>query len=598
MGTQIKIINTSGQRIIKKPKSNQTNLTSDGITLSLNDNPIPTHISVSYADLVDLINNVKLTPLAYYLITDFKTRAIIQFTGDLPSGVGNELVQEGTLEPLLVQALSANTLSNTAQSILYPQDKILYRLSPLQSDYDYQVPNSLGVIYYRQDQDIMVAREYDWRNIKFRRWETSPENQDFTNFVPVADSAYVDYAPFENCGIIHNLNLRNSEEATSYFSLPYILDNTVIKYFGGVSTVTISCFGNTIVGLNYNENPSQMFSNNINTLAFSTIKAQNIVFNSGDFWTNVTFLGVDGNSQFNSNQISALDTINISGSFAQFQNNSILTLSEVQSDVCTDNRGSTWITSTISNLTNNDIAILNNVQIEEVSNNILNELTNSSNTLTGAKITDNVGNQIDNNSSFHIRDNNVTYITNNNDTPDSTQEIELNVGTYIIDCGASIYENNVSTIAGCYNTGVVTANIARSIYNLGGSIGNIVGNNTSNIGTCYNLTEIANNILSDKIYAVSGDNTILKNNTGQQLNGVETAGDFIDNNGVNIANSSIASAVQNTTFNGLIGNKTITPTASIQATTPSVVKYDAGLTEFVEETITLGVVTYSAAITS
>ena len=78
--------------------------------------------SVTYAQLTSLINNAGLEAGRQYLINDYVT-AFNLFDGRTNTVVDNEI---GSLEPLVVKAVTTGTLDRVAQSWLYPQDIIYY----------------------------------------------------------------------------------------------------------------------------------------------------------------------------------------------------------------------------------------------------------------------------------------------------------------------------------------------------------------------------------------------------------------------------------------------------------------------------------------
>lgn len=596
-GTTLQVQVTGNKQFLILEASILNNLNSSNVWMDVSGGSgggggIPIYTSVSYTDLGDLINNGNLNTGTFYLINDFQTKAVIEFSGDLPSGIGNEQVQVGALEPLLVQAISNNTLSTTAQSPLYPQDKILYRYSPLQSDYDYIVPNSLGVIYYRQDQNLQITREYDWRNIIFRRWETVVGNGDFTSISPIAGADFVDYAPFENCTNVHNIEFRFSELIYEFRPVPYILDNTILKDFYNASTSNIGCYGNTFIGLN-NIDPSALFSNNIDAILVSVIKTQNFVLNNGKLWAGITFLGVDKNSQFNQNNIIQLGDLTVHGANVEFNSNTINSANAIDTNICNNNSGNLWQNITVATLTENDINILDTVQIEQVTNNILNKLSVHTNAEAGSKISDNVGSDYSNNNCYRIESNNVHTISQNNNDP--TIEIRLNSGLYIINNSCRVEGNVADSIINNTCT-EVSGNIADTI-NGNTNDGVIIGNIATEISSNTNEGQISNNTFGSSITSVSGVGNV-QNCFGNQVSNVVIGGSLANCNNVDLLNVTTSDAIINNTFNGTIQNKTITPTASMKFGTASIVVYDNGLTEFVEQVLTSGVVTYSSAVTS
>jgi hypothetical protein len=147
-------------------------------------------IPILYVDLMTAISTSDLTAGSYYLITDYKT---IHYIVD-----GNGLqylsdIIEGDAEPLLVFATSVNTLDKIAFSSLYPKDIIYYDYNSANWLLDYSfsdltdpinpviIPGFKGVIYFRHDTILDNSMGYDFRNVKFRRWDTAvPEWDDET----------------------------------------------------------------------------------------------------------------------------------------------------------------------------------------------------------------------------------------------------------------------------------------------------------------------------------------------------------------------------------------------------------------------------------
>lgn len=131
--------------------------------------------SVTYAELAALIAASELKKGASYTITDFQT-VHFMIDGDAPIETD---VNEGAIEPLLITAASSNSLYKEAQSVLFPQDTIYYDWNPENWSHDIAfsgwnevitVPNFKGVIYFRHDGFTNVSMGYDFRNVKFRRW--------------------------------------------------------------------------------------------------------------------------------------------------------------------------------------------------------------------------------------------------------------------------------------------------------------------------------------------------------------------------------------------------------------------------------------------
>jgi hypothetical protein len=70
----------------------------------------------------------------------------------------------GAMESILVLAVDVNKIDNIARSEVFPQDEIHY--DPMIGSSDYL----FGKITYRCDKNLNISTYYDFRNIRFRRW--------------------------------------------------------------------------------------------------------------------------------------------------------------------------------------------------------------------------------------------------------------------------------------------------------------------------------------------------------------------------------------------------------------------------------------------
>jgi len=141
--------------------------------------------NITYAELTGNINLGTLQPGEYYRISDFVTEyisnagewispnnsAFITANSGIPVAVS---AIAAAPEPLIVLALSTNTVGGYAYSEMWPYDIILYdpNLNLLKNkDNTYR---SKGFITYREDTINRIACDYDWRNIRFKRWILAP----------------------------------------------------------------------------------------------------------------------------------------------------------------------------------------------------------------------------------------------------------------------------------------------------------------------------------------------------------------------------------------------------------------------------------------
>jgi hypothetical protein len=135
--------------------------------------------NITYSQLVAKVNAGKLNTGKKYVISDYQT-IYKQPVTDL-------LVVNSVIEPLVVTALTPNTLSEIAFSTINPKDIIHYTINNDDTLYTWTTSQCKGVIYRRIDQygnDL----PYDFRGIRFRRWAI-----DYAN-IPVWNNAGVSYS--------------------------------------------------------------------------------------------------------------------------------------------------------------------------------------------------------------------------------------------------------------------------------------------------------------------------------------------------------------------------------------------------------------------
>lgn len=138
--------------------------------------------NVTYLELKDLCDNSGLKVGQRYCITNFRTRHLI------PNTVSYNV---GVTEPLVVIAVSVDALDKLAESGLYPQDILYYELEDSSGE-----GGDRGRIYFRHDTKLNISMWEDWRNIKYRRWQTGPGG-DYT-VLTANGEAYVDRYMFNN----------------------------------------------------------------------------------------------------------------------------------------------------------------------------------------------------------------------------------------------------------------------------------------------------------------------------------------------------------------------------------------------------------------
>lgn len=131
----------------------------DGECVSING-----YTSKTYAELKALFDAGKLVAGTWYLITDFKTIHLMPETA-----VRNDANLAVVAEPLIVSALSNDTLDLQAFSLTNPLDIIHYDID--NASWGALVDaGSTGMITYREDTVKNISMPQDFRAVGFRRW--------------------------------------------------------------------------------------------------------------------------------------------------------------------------------------------------------------------------------------------------------------------------------------------------------------------------------------------------------------------------------------------------------------------------------------------
>ena len=137
---------------------------------------------VTYSELVNSITGGTLDSGAYYIITDFQTCYDVPEYYINGSPKGSDVVQysQGSIEPIIVLAISANTISSTAYQPLYPNDRIQYDWTFNTTDITGGV--AFGRITERID-EFNNRTDYDHRNILFNRFQSYNKNSQLTGTI-------------------------------------------------------------------------------------------------------------------------------------------------------------------------------------------------------------------------------------------------------------------------------------------------------------------------------------------------------------------------------------------------------------------------------
>jgi len=417
---------------------NLTGLTFYGSGAGLNNIPtsgiigissIGSAISVIYSELVSLVNTSGLTIGKTYLITDYQTRHIIPNTS---------IINLGTIEPLFVNASGNNTLSPICYSKSYSKDIIYYDLNNRQD----LVPGcNKGYIYRRIDTLQNNDIPFDFRNVKFRRWQLNVTNI-WNSGTTYNKSSVVLYSGTTQIYICLYNNVINSNPSTD-FNAWKLFDWNNLSYVStaqssweiGISIPCSTGYTDYYMWSNWNNYSSSM-SNKIElNIAYGNIlNSSNTVIFSYGFMNN--YIG----SNFSSNSIGDSFSDNKIGK--DFKNNSI---------------GSMFVSNSISNNFNfnnisesfTDNIIENYFSYNTISKNTTYNLfgtyfsyNNIAAGFTGNKIGYNSRyNSIGRNSAYNVIEGN--FSSNTVDYGLSSNVIDYGINTNTI--GYNFSENNISS---------------------------------------------------------------------------------------------------------------------------------------------------------
>ena len=303
-------------------------LSEKGTMEEVPDAPAPL-TNITYEQLAAAIAASTLTPGAKYLITDYQTVHTIPETSD---------TNTGEVEPLLVTAISANELAPEAYSALFPDDVIYYSPTNDQA----MVPGcTKGYIYRRVDTKQNNDIPFDFRQVKFRRWQISQPTWDAAT--TYTKGAVVKSTTDDTLWMsLQDNNLNNTPSDTAdwrqfeWDNLSYVSPSENNWYIVNDNIqIIVTC---TALYQDYKiwanaADYTSAFSNKIDTPLISIIGNTNTVIFGADFYGNSVGANFSNNSigaNFNSNSVGAYFSNNSIGTGfsynsigANFRNNSI-----------------------------------------------------------------------------------------------------------------------------------------------------------------------------------------------------------------------------------------------------------------------------------
>lgn len=193
---------------------------------------------MTYAELVAAITSGLLNKGESITISDFKTVNYLLNGNTVLTDINT-----GATEALMVTASSSNTLEKEAKSVAFPNDLIYYDWNPANwlSDLSFSTDGTniitgwKGVIYYRKDTRYNVVTNYDWRNVRLRRWKLDPATW-------VVGTTYAQYAIVKgsNGKVYYSIGAGNvgNDPTTNEFTLwrPLIDADITDKYLSWTAT--------------------------------------------------------------------------------------------------------------------------------------------------------------------------------------------------------------------------------------------------------------------------------------------------------------------------------------------------------------------------
>lgn len=539
-------------------------------------------VSMTYAQLIASMGSSSLVPGQQILLTDYATAYYLQYSGPGPTGIGGEQVNVGAVEPLVLTAISVKELSPIAQSITFPQDVIIYTAVQTDGNYEYAASQGKGCIIKRKDLQYEITRDYDWRTILFRRWETAIGSGNYWSYLPVAGAEYVDHLCFVQGTLAGQANAISISSVLSnhdVFGAPYWLDNTVVDSPYSFENTLTQAFGNTIVcvGGIFVSNYSRVFVSNIFVSPQVGLNSFNIsIKNTVDGGSN---LGNNNINEFERNTLVALNSNNcvhvISNTCNTISDNNVNTINSnsmvshsINNNICGNISGNTCK----GDIYQNDGTAINNNSCGAIYNNVVDIIaTNtSSGTIYGniaqsiqsnkgaVSIYNNtVSNSIDNNANTTIHDNFCGKIDQN---VAPVVDIRANfVGTIELNSNAgSIFSNVVNVIDSNTNTGDIGANSGNTISR-NSNDGEISRNNVRdislNLAPVTGIFENSGNQISQNTcngYIVQNITAVIvSNSNGGYI--LQNSGSQIEfnMNGGNITNNNVQVIVNNLGTGGI-----------------------------------------------
>ena len=225
-----KYIGFDGPNFSEKDENGSTTPTGGGAGLT----------DITYSAISTAIDGNTLIPGSYYRITDFRTcydQPDYDFNGDTIEE-GNW--KQSSVSPIIVFAISSDSLASDAYQPEYPNDNIKYDVSF--SETEVTGGTAYGRITYRKD-ERGNAFDYDFRDVLFKRYDAYFSESVYEGTVSIGASGSfgvvtgvdTSFDNFESGDIVGVLNVNNNP-IVSYYEIVSIEDDTNMVVTGNVIT--------------------------------------------------------------------------------------------------------------------------------------------------------------------------------------------------------------------------------------------------------------------------------------------------------------------------------------------------------------------------
>jgi hypothetical protein len=325
-----KYIGFDGPNFSEKDENGSTTPTGGGAGLT----------DITYSAISTAIDNNTLIPGSYYRITDFRTcydQPDYDFNGDTIEE-GNW--KQSSVSPIIVFALSSDSLASDAYQPEYPNDNIKYDVSF--SETEVTGGTAYGRITYRKD-ERGNAFDYDFRDVLFKRYDAYFSESVYEGTVSIGASGSfgvltgvdTSFDNFESGDIVGVLNIDNNP-IVSYYEIVSIEDDTNMVVTGNVITEvsnTRLLDANLLQGRSWKKNNiisstasyeyptfgdiERCFSNTTtNTTAYTVWEEETFLLPNNVFRGNVTYKDNSFGHDFRNNTFNtSCDSNRIGGSF-------------------------------------------------------------------------------------------------------------------------------------------------------------------------------------------------------------------------------------------------------------------------------------------